>query len=230
MLPAAHSVWTSAGILKGAAAVTPPILAARSREESGPARRAAPLPHGPSRTSPSRSAFPYSNHLWGTDLLVPAALGGKSLGKAKSRQGAEIHVGPDTCASFGPATTTQHSQVQLNVEGPNRQGVHFLAVGRNPPAPARSPRPGLNLEAFDYLAARPWPSSSMSSAAPPRPRSPRPAGPTARSPSASWTPCDLGAFLHSWEIPDAFMRVWLNIDAFDQAGVELGQALSPTAS
>lgn len=55
-----------------------------------------------------------------------AQLWGESLGKAKSLQGKDIHVGGTPIKSVG--VTDQHSQVQLYLEGPRDKVVAFVEV------------------------------------------------------------------------------------------------------
>ena len=68
-------------------------------------------------------AFPYVNRLWGTAFWF-RQLWAESLGKRKDRAGNVVNVGQTPVAALG--TTDQHSQVQLYMEGPERQALQLL--------------------------------------------------------------------------------------------------------
>jgi glucose-6-phosphate isomerase len=219
LLPAALIGLDIRGILKGAAAVThdswQPDL------QKNLALRGALL-HYLVYTLKNKSiqvAFPYSNHLWGTAFWF-RQLWAESLGKAKSRQGAQVHVGQTPVAALG--ATDQHSQVQLYVEGPNDKVFTFWAVDK-PASSGQIPKAGLNLEAFDYLGGQ-----TLAKLLDVERRSTAAALTETGRPNCTFTlrkldPPHLGAFLQLLEFQTAFMGELLDIDAFDQEGVELGK-------
>ena len=164
-------------------------------------------------------AFPYSNYLWGAAFWF-RQLWAESLGKAKNRRGETVHTGQTPVAALG--TTDQHSQVQLYIEGPNDKVFTFWAVEKCGDA-GRIPKARYSLEAFDYLAGQ-----SLEKLIQVERCS------TAAAMTATGRPnCTfvlqkvdeehLGAFLQLMEFETAFMGELLDINAFDQEGVELGK-------
>ena len=164
-------------------------------------------------------AFPYSNRLWGTAFWF-RQLWAESLGKARTRAGELVNIGQTPVAALG--STDQHSQVQLYMEGPNDKVFSFWAVnkfGDN----GKIPKQRLDLEAFDSLAGRTLAelieAERVSTAA----------ALTAQGrPNCTYALDQvdaehLGAFLQLMEFQTAFMGELLNINAFDQEGVELGK-------
>lgn len=147
----------------------------------------------------------------------------ESLGKAHDRQGQRVHVGMTPIKALG--VIDQHSQVQLYMEGPNNKLMVFLEVasfGRQLSVPTR---PGLpaslahlaGLDFGDILAAEL--------------QGTRRALQEAGRPTSTWRfdavqPEDLGTFIFAWEFITALMGELLDIDAFDQPGVELGKKLA----
>jgi glucose-6-phosphate isomerase len=75
----------------------------------------------------------------------------ESLGKAKSRAGDEVFVGPTPVKALG--ATDQHSQVQEYVEGPFDKTITFLAV-RERPGDVAIPRLHAELGELGYLGGR----------------------------------------------------------------------------
>lgn len=164
-------------------------------------------------------AFPYSNHLWGTAFWF-RQLWAESLGKAHNRAGATVHTGQTPVAALG--TTDQHSQVQLYIEGPNDKVFTFWAVEKFPDA-GRIPKEKLNLPAFDALAGQ-----TLAKLIDAERRATAAAMIEAGRPNCTFTlqkvdEEHLGAFLQLMEFETAFMGELLDINAFDQEGVELGK-------
>ena len=164
-------------------------------------------------------AFPYSNRLWGTAFWF-RQLWAESLGKASNRNGQIVNVGQTPVAALG--TTDQHSQVQLYIEGPNDKVFTFWAV-RKHPNPVRIPRRRFGLESFDYLGGRTLAElleAERSSTAAALAQNSRPN-------CTYWLERvdeeHLGAFLQMLEFQTAFMGELLDVDAFNQPGVELGK-------
>lgn len=164
-------------------------------------------------------AFPYSNHLWGTAFWF-RQLWAESLGKATNRPGATVHTGQTPVAALG--TTDQHSQVQLYIEGPNDKVFSFWAVEKFPDT-GRIPKERWNLPAFDALAGQ-----SLAKLIDVERRATAAAMIEAGRPNCTFTlqkvdEEHLGAFLQLMEFETAFMGELLDINAFDQEGVELGK-------
>jgi glucose-6-phosphate isomerase len=164
-------------------------------------------------------AFPYSNHLWGTAFWF-RQLWAESLGKARNRAGEEVHTGQTPVAALG--TTDQHSQVQLYIEGPNDKVFTFWAVEKFSSA-GRIPKRRFNLAAFDALAGR-----SLAELIDAERRATAAALVENGRPNCTITldrvdEEHLGAFLQMMEFQTAFMGELLDINAFDQEGVELGK-------
>jgi glucose-6-phosphate isomerase len=164
-------------------------------------------------------AFPYSNHLWGLAFWF-RQLWAESLGKAHSRSGDIVHVGQTPIAALG--TTDQHSQVQLYIEGPNDKVFSFWAVQKFAD-PGRIPKRRWNLAAFDYLGGQ-----SLAKLIDAERRSTAAAMAQAGRPNCTYTlgkvdEEHLGAFMQLMEFETAFIGELLNINAFDQEGVEMGK-------
>lgn len=164
-------------------------------------------------------AFPYANRLWGTAFWF-RQLWAESLGKAKNRKGKVVNVGQTPVAALG--TTDQHSQVQLYMEGPNDKVYSFWAVAK-PKDKGAIPKAKLGLEGFDYLCGQ-----SMAKLLDAERRSTEAALTENQRPNCSFTldkidEEHLGAFFQLMEFETAFAGELMNINAFDQEGVELGK-------
>ena len=164
-------------------------------------------------------AFPYANKLSGMAFWF-RQLWAESLGKARSRSGSEIHVGQTPIAALG--TTDQHSQVQLYMEGPNDKVFSFWAVGRFPDS-GRIPKTKAGYEGFDYLAGQ-----SLSKLIDAERRATAASLTENGRPNCTYTidkidEEHLGAFMQLLEFQTAYMGGLLDINAFDQEGVELGK-------
>ncbi len=164
-------------------------------------------------------AFPYSNFLWGTAFWF-RQLWAESLGKAKDRTGTVIHVGQTPIAALG--TTDQHSQVQLYIEGPNDKVFTFWTVKKTKNA-GKIPKAKLGLVGFDYLGGK-----TMATLLDSERRATEAALAVNERPNCTFTldkvdEEHLGAFLQLMEFETAFLGELLNINAFDQEGVELGK-------
>lgn len=171
------------------------------------------------KAKPIQVAFPYSNRLWGTAFWF-RQLWAESLGKARNRQGQTIHVGQTPVAALG--TTDQHSQVQLYMEGPADKVFTFWAVGK-PATKGAIPKAKVGLEGFDYLSGQSLDklitAERLATAA---------ALTEQKRPNCTVTlekmdAAHLGAFLQMMEFETAFAGELLDINAFDQEGVELGK-------
>ncbi|MDX2266965.1 MAG: glucose-6-phosphate isomerase [Bryobacter sp.] len=164
-------------------------------------------------------AFPYSNYLWGTAFWF-RQLWAESLGKKKNRQGQVVHVGQTPVAALG--TTDQHSQVQLYMEGPNDKVFSFWTVNKTK-GQGKIPKTKLGLDGFDYLGGK-----TLGKLIDAERRATEAALATEGRPNCTFTldkvdEEHLGAFLQMMEFETAFLGEMLDINAFDQEGVELGK-------
>jgi glucose-6-phosphate isomerase len=219
LLPAALIGLDVRRLLKGAALMTAQCW--KPGPDENPALAAALYHHGIwTRKSKSiQVAFPYSNHLWGTAFWF-RQLWAESLGKAKSRRGDLIHVGQTPVAALG--TTDQHSQVQLYMEGPNDKVFTFWTVDKfNGKGQIPKGKPGF--ESFDYLAGQ-----TLAKLIDAEQRATAAALTENSRPNCTFRlgrvdEEHLGAFLQLMEFETAYMGELLDINAFDQEGVELGK-------
>ncbi len=171
------------------------------------------------RGKPIQVAFPYSNRLWGTAFWF-RQLWAESLGKARARDRREVHTGQTPVAALG--TTDQHSQVQLYIEGPNDKVFTFWTVGKHGAA-GRIPKARVGLPAFDALGGQ-----TLARLIDAEQRATAAAMTANGRPNCTFTldkldEEHLGAFLQMMEFETAFMGELLDINAFDQEGVELGK-------
>ncbi|MFN0106753.1 MAG: glucose-6-phosphate isomerase [Bryobacteraceae bacterium] len=171
------------------------------------------------KKKPIQVAFPYANRLWGTAFWF-RQLWAESLGKAKNRKGKIVNTGQTPVAALG--TTDQHSQVQLYMEGPNDKVYCFWTVAKMKDKGA-IPKAKPGLEGFDYLCGQ-----SMAKLLDVERRSTEAALTENQRPNCRFTldrldEEHLGAFFQLMEFETAFAGELLNINAFDQEGVELGK-------
>lgn len=219
LLPAALTGVNIRKLLRGAAAMN---RLCWSRDlAANPALRSAVMHYlvWRHKNKPIQVAFPYSNRLWGAAFWF-RQLWAESLGKARTRREEKVNIGQTPVAALG--TTDQHSQVQLYMEGPNDKVFTFWAV-RKPPAIGRIPKQRVGLEAFDYLAGR-----SLAELLDAERAATAAALTSNGRPNCTFTldridEEHLGAFLQMLMFQTAFMGELLDINAFDQEGVELGK-------
>jgi glucose-6-phosphate isomerase len=215
MLPAALLGIDIRRIFKGAAAITHDCWQPDLHKNL--ALRAA-LGHWLVR-KPIQVAFPYSNLLWGMTFWF-RQLWAESLGKARTRAGDLVNAGQTPVAALG--ATDQHSQVQLYIEGPNDKLFTFWAVNRRA-SDGAIPKARLKLDAFDYLEGQ-----TLSRLIDAERRATQAALSEAGRPTCTFTldridEEHVGAFLQLLEFETAFAGELLDINAFDQPGVELGK-------
>ncbi|MDX2151526.1 MAG: hypothetical protein SFV54_12385 [Bryobacteraceae bacterium] len=219
LVPAALANIDIAKLCRGAAAMTESCW--KPALEENLALRAALL-HWliwTKKKKPIQVAFPYSNRLWGTAFWF-RQLWAESLGKARNRKGKQVNVGQTPVAALG--TTDQHSQVQLYMEGPNDKMFTFWAVARQKNL-GRIPKGKLGMESFDYLSGQ-----TLAKLLDAERRSTAAALTATGRPNCTFTLDQtdeehLGAFFQLLEFETAFAGELLNINAFDQEGVELGK-------
>lgn len=163
--------------------------------------------------------MPYAKRL----ALVGAwyrQLWAESLGKKSDRHRNRIHAGPTPIAAVGPAD--QHSQIQLYNEGPFDKVVTFVEVEKFS-KDFRLPEPWPDVEGVAYFAghtlgeiARIEREATAEALAENR----RPNG-TFYLPDLSAK--SLGTLFQSLMLATAMMGELLDVDAFDQPGVEAGK-------
>lgn len=120
------------GLLQGARAARDALLAADGDLDRDPALLYALLHHLHGRAGRTQAVFmPYAERLkavseWYVQLLA------ESLGKARDREGREVHAGRTPIVAVG--TTDMHAQTQLHQEGPRDKTVTTLDVADWGPA------------------------------------------------------------------------------------------------
>lgn len=167
-------------------------------------------------------AFPYSNRLWGLAFWF-RQLWAESLGKAKNRKGKTIFAGQTPVAALG--ATDQHSQVQLYMEGPNDK-VFTLWATKRWNIPGAIPKAKAGYESFDYLAGQ-----SLGKLIDAERNATAAALTAAGRPNCTYAldridAAHLGAFIQMLEFQTAFMGELMDINAFDQPGVEQGKVFT----
>ena len=171
------------------------------------------------KKKPISVTFAYSHRLasladWYAQLLA------ESLGKRRSRAGADVFAGPTPVRAVG--VTDQHSQVQLYTEGPFDKWFTILAVDDSDHT-VTIPRAYEDLEGVAYLGGR-----TMNELFQAEREGTRIALTEARRPNVSIhfpsvTPHVVGQYLYLMELAVAVMGEHYGVDAFDQPGVEAGK-------
>lgn len=147
----------------------------------------------------------------------------ESLGKARDRDGRRVHTGTTPIKAVG--VVDQHSQIQLYREGPNDKHITFLEVEDFDCDCSVPDSPALP-EALRHLEGEQL-SEIFAAELEGTRRALREAG----RPTSTWrfeqiTPQSVGAFLFGWQMITAVAGEILNINAFDQPGVELGKKIA----
>ncbi|WP_158542363.1 glucose-6-phosphate isomerase [Lujinxingia litoralis] len=147
----------------------------------------------------------------------------ESLGKARDRSGQLVNVGITPIKAMG--AVDQHSQVQLYMEGPNDKQLLFVETASHPVGFQVPESPAMP-EGLRHLQGRGIDEILRAEA-----RGTRAALSRAQRPTALWRLESTGApavggFLMSWMAITALAGELLNIDAFDQPGVELGKIIA----
>jgi glucose-6-phosphate isomerase len=147
----------------------------------------------------------------------------ESLGKAKDRAGNTVHTGITPISALG--VIDQHSQVQLYMEGPRDKHIMFVEIaqfGRDVKVPEREGFAAglehLQGKTLGELLAAELRGTQQALCAEQRP--------TSRWILEGLEPEAIGAFLMSWQIITAIAGELLDINAFDQPGVELGKKIA----
>lgn len=150
-------------------------------------------------------------------------LWGESLGKARTRDGDLVHVGITPIKALG--VIDQHSQVQLYMEGPAKKHVTFLEVERFARDTRVPTSPDLP-KGLQHLQGRSISEIFAAELQGTRAALRREGRATSRWVFEEITPTSVGAFLVAWQMITAMAGELLNINAFDQPGVELGKKIA----
>jgi glucose-6-phosphate isomerase len=144
----------------------------------------------------------------------------ESLGKRYDREGKEIFIGPTPIAAVGP--TDQHSQVQLYMEGPLDKIFTFIVVDK-PAVNMALSEAYPEIEGVRYLAGHDFDEilrAEQQSTAQALAEEKRPSC-VIHMPVLDEK--SLGELLYFFELSVTYMGALLNINAFDQPGVEIGK-------
>ncbi len=217
LLPIALAGIDIAALLQGAARSNKSV---RQPAEDNPAVKAALLQYLHYRRGRNISVLmPYSSRLrYVSDWFVQ--LWAESLGKAVDRRGSVVNEGSTPLGALG--ATDQHSQVQLFNEGPDDKLVAFIRVAA-PDEELEIPVPDPVLPELAYLTGRPL--SGLLRAE---------QSATAHALSSHGKPNytleipavdaeSVGELLQFLMWQTAVMGELLNINTYDQPGVELGK-------
>jgi glucose-6-phosphate isomerase len=159
--------------------------------------------------------MPYSQNLWGVADWY-RQLWAESLGKKLDRSGKIVHQGPTPIKALG--VTDQHSQAQLYMEGPFDKIISILSVndfGRKMPIPS--------VDKAHYLSGH-----TLNELLKAEEQGTRSALTKAQRPNLTITvsevsPYTLGEIFFFFEMAVAYVGELLNLNAFDQPGVELAK-------
>lgn len=144
----------------------------------------------------------------------------ESLGKARDRHGRLVHVGPTPVKALG--ATDQHSQVQLYVEGPDDKIITFISVGD---FDHRVPIPALHKDkdSLSYLGNHDLGELMAAELKATAWALARAGRPSLRIHVPRVDASCMGELFFMLEYAAAVMGELLDIDAFDQPGVEAGK-------
>ena len=151
---------------------------------------------------------------WYAQLLA------ESLGKRKSRKGAEVFAGPTPIRALG--VTDQHSQVQLYTEGPHDKWFTLLSV-EEPDHALSIPHAFSDLEGVSYLGGRTFKELFAAERDGTRIALTEARRPNVTLKFQSVNPHSVGQYLQMMQVAVAVMGEHYDVDAFDQPGVEAGK-------
>lgn len=230
LLPGALAGLDVVGLLEGAGAVRDAVMGpdASSDLRKNPALALASLlfVHDSGHKRPMVVLMPYSDGLsdcadWFRQLWA------ESLGKAKSRSGADCNVGPTPIASRG--ATDQHSQLQLYAEGPDDKSYLFLTLkDRGPDIEIPAGRLAEAPE-FGYLSGHGMGALLDAELLGTRASLTRRSRPNALLTLDALDASCVGAFFMLLQAATAFAGPLYDVDAFDQPGVEEAKKLAYAA-
>jgi glucose-6-phosphate isomerase len=144
----------------------------------------------------------------------------ESLGKRKSRKGAEVFAGPTPIRALG--VTDQHSQVQLYTEGPHDKWFTLLSVDE-PDHTLEIPHAFEDLEGASYLGGRSFKDLFAAERDGTRIALTEARRPNVSVQFESVSAYSVGQYLQMMQVSVAVMGEHYDVDAFDQPGVEAGK-------
>jgi len=159
--------------------------------------------------------MPYSQNFWGVADWY-RQLWAESLGKKLDRSGKIVNAGPTPIKALG--VTDQHSQAQLYMEGPYDKIITFISVndfGHKTAIPPVDKGHYLAKHTLNELIAaeQKGTSSALTKAL----------RPNLTVSVSEISPTTLGELFFFFEMAVAYMGELMNINAFDQPGVELAK-------
>lgn len=146
----------------------------------------------------------------------------ESLGKARSRGGKTVHHGFTPIAAMGPAD--QHSQIQLYNEGPTDKIVTFLEV-RNFRAELKVPKAFADLPPTAMLAGKKLGEIMQAERAATARSLATHGRPSGTLSISEITPESVGGLMMFFMLATAATAELLDVNAYDQPGVEEGKLL-----
>jgi glucose-6-phosphate isomerase len=207
------------GVLKGAADMDELCRAESQAENPALTHAAVQWLMQTQKHKPIAVTFAYSQRLasladWYAQLLA------ESIGKRRSRSGADVFAGPTPVKAVG--VTDQHSQVQLYTEGPFDKWFTLLSVDE-PDHALEIPAAYDDLEGVRYLGGRTFKELFQAERDGTRIALSEAERPNATLALAKVDPHQVGQLLQMLELSVAVMGEHYGVDAFDQPGVEAGK-------
>ena len=221
MLPAALLGFDIDAILQGAASQRDAALA--SDGFGNPAYLAALIHvHLMTKRNKRVSVFmPYASRLYAFGLWY-AQLWCESLGKARDLDKRFVQAGQSVCVA--PGATSQHSQLQLYLEGPNDKLITLVKVNRFETEMTFPSEMPFDNEASEFLAGRSVVDLIHMQLEGTREALSEMGRPNLQIEVPEFSAQALGAMFMHFEMQTAFAGMLLNINPYDQPSVETGKA------
>jgi glucose-6-phosphate isomerase len=219
LLPSAFSGVNITELILGASSIAPLC------EDTAPAKNPAYLSALvqylllTTRNKPIQVFFPYSSLLRSLGLWY-AQLWAESLGKKRDRNGADVFAGQTPVVAVG--TVDQHSQVQLYNEGPNDKSITFLEVEKYG-SDVTIPRDYVSFPSTAYLGGRSLDKLIRAEKQATEYALVKHSRPNATFVMPELNARTLGQLFYLFEYQTAVAGELMNINAFDQPGVEDGK-------
>jgi glucose-6-phosphate isomerase len=159
--------------------------------------------------------MPYAHHLRGI-AEWHSQLWAESLGKRLDRRGNTVHTGPTPIKAGG--ATDQHSQAQLYMEGPFDKILTFISV-RDTGKKAVIPK----IDKAHYLGGKTLNDLLKAEEQATRSALTKALRPNLTIALSEVSALTLGQLFFFFEMAVAYMGELMNVNAFDQPGVELGK-------
>lgn len=159
--------------------------------------------------------MPYAQNLWGLADWY-RQLWAESLGKRSDRKGNVIHAGPTPIKALG--VTDQHSQAQLYMEGPFDKIITFISVrefGKKIAIP--------KIDKTHYLAGKFLNDLLKAEEQGTRAALTKALRPNLTLQVSELSALTLGQLFFFFEMAVAYMGELMNVNAYDQPGVELAK-------